>query len=84
MELEGIISPELMNSTYKVKRRKLNSKEKWRQEHREEYREDQRKYAAKYYENNSEKVLQYKRDKDVLDKQWKQLRMMLFDENSED
>lgn len=78
--MEGIISPELMNDSHKVKQRKLNSKEKWRQEYREKYLQDQCKYAAKYYEKNSEKVLKYKQCKYAFDKQWKQLRMMLFEE----
>lgn len=53
---------------------------KWRQSHREQYNAYQLELSNKYYQENKEKVLEYKRKKYCYDKQAKIFRNILFEE----
>lgn len=54
---------------------------KWRENHREQYNAYQLELANRYYHENKEKVLEYKKRKYMFDKEAKIFRNILIDEN---
>ncbi len=55
------------------------AQQKWRDLHREEYNKYQLELANKYYQENKQKVLEYKKKKYIYDKQCEILRNILLD-----
>lgn len=58
-----------------------NAQKRWRERNREKYNEYQLNLATKYYHQNSEKVLEYKRKKYLFEKECKIFRNILIEEN---
>lgn len=52
---------------------------KWRATHREQYNAYQLELSNKYYQENKEKVLEYKRKKYMFEKQAQLFRNILFE-----
>lgn len=52
--------------------------QRWREKNREAYNESQLKFANRYYQNNKEKVLAYKKDYYVYKKEAERFRNILL------
>ena len=55
------------------------AQKRWRQSHREQYNAYQLELSNKYYQENKEKVLEYKKKKYIYDEQCEILRNILLD-----
>ena len=55
------------------------AQKRWRQSHREQYNAYQLELSNKYYQENKEKVLEYKKKKYIYEKQCEILRKILLD-----